>query len=592
MMSRSEEFSEERDLILPDARKARRSGISSARSDLLKIGTLTLAGIALPLLLENAVPQKFQADVYLNVMSADGASIDQAVKSLHSRPSLDNLIRAFNLSQGSDFAVDRSGVTRVLYDIVSGGGMTVAEAEAELRKRLSQAITVNYDQARSTVRIAVTAGEADEAKRLVGMLSSTFADGVAMAANPDPAVDGLRQALERADAALSGFVSQTGEDKVSELRRVRSEAQSLAGEIARAAAETAALHQKFVQASAMKLADVLGRPLPDSLEFTGLEYQRQRHVEAKLAVDQLSSDLGPRHPRLLAAQGALDQVRADIQNALKQLVVSLQREEAAAARQLSELKARQGKVSSDTTVAEAAQRLTALEAAVDEARENYLQGKQHRPDAKIAAVPAKVQVLKPASVKAAAATGPSLLEMCGRSGVAGFVLGLVLVCFGRLRRAGAKADDTTAMVEELALADISSIGIAPKSAPVPVLMPQAVDFDEDDWATEEPMDDEPAFESPAPVRYPVPANDMPLADHIRDLLMAKRRPVAEAAVPPLVAAVMAGGAYSNESIRYGARHASAAPSQSTQELVDLRRDMADLREKVKSYSERRQVSSR
>lgn len=553
-----------------------RPGSRRMRSVLIAAGLAGLVGSTVPLFLQQNAASQFTAQTQLKVEAASESVVSSNLAKLRSKANLDNLIRALNLSNDSKFAVDRSGFVQVLYDIVSGGGMTMAETEAGLRKRLSDAITLDYDKTHGTVSIAVTAGEADEATRLATLLARALADGISVAVQgqPDAAVDGLRQAMERAEAALSGFLSQTDAGRLADLRRVHTERQTLLTEATEAQSELVQLREKVQQALAMKLADVLGKPLPDSLEFTGLEYRRQRYVEAQLAVDQLSSSLGPRHPRLLAAQGALEDIRRDIQQALKQLVTSLQRDEASAAKRVSELKARQS-APGDKQAFDAAERLAVLETAVNEARENYLAGQQRRPSAVTKPATAKVQVLKPASAKPVEPDRLALLMQCAAGGATGFLSGLALMWIGRRR------------AEEPQAVSYESIVL---SQAVPL---EASPLADDDWADLDLTDyEEPAQPLMAAANdHSWPEDGTPLADHIRDLLMANRRPVAEAQLPPLVAAVMARGSSSVES-GHSYRHQARPVPQQGQDLLALRQEMAELREKVEHYSGRRQASRR
>ncbi|UIY30037.1 hypothetical protein LZK73_04535 [Neorhizobium galegae] len=120
-------------------------------------------------------------------------------------------------------------------------------------------------------------------------------------------------------------------------------------------------------------------------------------------------------------------------------------------------------------------------------------------------------------------------------------------------------------------------------------------LDEQDFLPEEydPAYDRPAYE-PQPSwrpRHPAPANDSPLADHIREMLMVNRRPAPESELPSLVAAVMAGRLADGPS--YGApRRPAPSPEQfrKAEELRELRRNMAELRERVQVYSDRRNAS--
>ena len=115
---------------------------------------------------------------------------------------------------------------------------------------------------------------------------------------------------------------------------------------------------------------------------------------------------------------------------------------------------------------------------------------------------------------------------------------------------------------------------------------------ETEVATQEPAHrDEPVVEATAArTRIPEAANDRSLVDQINDVLMANRTPVAQAKLPPLVAAVMAGGAGAVETKRAPTEPGEPGQLRETQEVFELRREMAELREKLQSYSERRQAA--
>ncbi|EUC00265.1 lipopolysaccharide biosynthesis protein [Rhizobium sp. CF080] len=560
------------------------SVFAGLRSAALRISALTLVGAVLPLLFVETVPDKFSAETRLKIEAAGEGTINTAAAALRSKANLDNVIRALNLGRDSEFAVDRPSVVRVVSDIVSGEAMTVSEAENRLRERLSQAIVTSYDRSTGQLMISVTAEQPDEAARIANMLGDTFHDEIAVSGTKSsaPVVEKLRQTLEHAQAALSGFIAETDEQKLAELRRTEGDGQQLTAEINQATAQLGELRQKAAQASVMKLSDVLNKPLPDSLEYTGLDYQRQRHVEAKLAVDQLSSDLGPRHPRLAAAQAALTDVKNDIQEALKQLGTSLRQQETAAAKRLADLKAKQAKKPDDKEIADSAARLKTLDAAVDEARRNYLDA-LHGSETK--ASTAKVSVLVPAAAAAAATLGPSLAAVSGIGALIGFGLGVALAFLTRRRRV------QTILADELDLLD--------EPAQIVDRDLLAEHLDEQDFFGEDDrrIYDQPVYEPQQSwrPRHPAPANDSPLADHIREVLMANRRPAQEVEIPPLVAAVMAGRladmpAYAPS---YNApRRPVHSPEEirKAEELRELRRHIAELRERVQVYSARRNAS--
>ncbi len=536
-----------------------------------------LVGGALPLLFSDSLPQTYEAATRLKVEAASESAVEGALTALRSKQVLDNLARALNLRRDGEFAVDRPSVVRVVSDIVSGNEMTVSQAENRLRERLSQAITTGYDRGADRVVISAAAVDAGEAAKIANMLGDTFRNELtaAGATMSEPVVEKLRQTLERAEAALAGFAEETGGQKLAELRRSQSEKEQLAAELVEAQAQLADLKSRAARASAMTLEDVLNKPLPDSLDYTGLEYQRQRHVEAKLAVDQLSGNLGPRHPRLLAAQAALQEVRLDIQKTLKQLSATLRQQETAAGRNLAELRNKQVRKPDDKEIADSAARLAALEGTAKEARQNYLDA-LHRSEVQAAPPTAKVEVLSPATAEAAQTVGLSIMEVSGAGAVIGLCFGLAFAGLARRKSALGGMDDEPAFDH------------AEEAAPARRWSTEAVDPVEMFDDPEDPDYYEPARDFPASrinPRYTVPANDAPLAEQIREMLIANRRPSREIDLPPLVAAVMSGGSAPPPS--YSVARSSPQHVRKAEEVRELRRNMTELRERVQSYSARR-----
>ncbi|MCK8780109.1 hypothetical protein M0654_08950 [Rhizobium sp. NTR19] len=545
----------------------------------LKLGLWAAVGLASGAGLFAMTPGEYSAETLLKVEGAGEITVANASSMLRSKTNLDNLVRALNLNGETA----RPSAVRIVSDIVTGRENTVAKAESALRETLGKAIDFRYDEAARQARISATAADPAEAARIANLVGQTFRNELIRAQSEasQPIVEKLRQTLERAEAALSGYVEKVGQQKVGELRRRGRESSQRAAEIAAAEARAAELKTKIAQASALKLADVLANPLPDALEYTGLDYQRQHYVEARLLVDQFSGSLGPRHPKLLAAQTALDEVRSGIQDALKRLVSSLRQQEAENNKLLADLKAKQKTDPQDKTAADAAARLQVLETAVREARENYLEAQQ-RAETQPTGPLAETEVIIPATAAAATRLGWTLEQMAGGGALAGVGLGAFFSMFGRRKHEDEVEAETSHAVEHEHEA---------LAYPEP---DEAADYAEEpafyDDYVQEPQDDfdDDDYRPTAAYRaYPAAANDVLLGDQIRDLLMANRRPATEA-LPPLVAAVSSG---LHTAPTYAPRM-SDEERQKAEELRRLRQHMADLRERVELHSASRMAGRR
>jgi uncharacterized protein involved in exopolysaccharide biosynthesis len=606
-------------------------GFAGAAMSVGKLVGLMLAGAALPLLFINAPEPKFRASTGLTIASADQAVVQQAIDMLRDKAVLDNVIRALNLTQDSNFAVNRPTASGVVSDIVSGRSITVLEAETALRERLAQAITTQYDPSRRLLAIGVDAGSAGDALRIATMLGSAFPTVLAQTSRtaPDPAIEGLHGALERAQAALDGFEAQTGEARLAILRQARTQAETNTHSLEATRQELATLKPKLEAATSLTVADILDKALPDSVEFTGLDYQRRRYVDARLVVEQLSSSLGPRHPRFLAAQAAVQDAESGIRSALSQLSASLRQQQTQVAARIAELQAAIDKPAEGGEIAADAGRLAALEAEVAEANRNYLEGESRtqagdRPSAATATVSARAR-----AVPVASATLPRWIPSVA-GGLAGLAIGLALMLAAYRRRL--KQEDEIADLarpdmlgletlshDEQALDDmLETVDLTDDLAVPPVLEAgDAKDFVVDDVLIEEllvkqqleavalsPADadaaatdaqisisaasqmDEDDLALPQLV-YAEPANDRrPLADYMREALLAHKRPAAEAGLPPLVAAAMT-RTDEQDDVEYRPRQ--GAPRA---DLRDLQQELLDLRERLEARAARRQAGGR
>ncbi|MBD8664172.1 hypothetical protein IFT59_13030 [Rhizobium sp. CFBP 8752] len=582
-------------------------------SALFGIGLLTALGGVAPLALLGGSEPTFTAHTQLKVGAIGEQTVSAAIGQLLARTTIDNLIHALNLGKDSSFATEPQSVTGLLYEIVSGTGTTTLQDEAGLRDRLTRAITISYDRITTDLRIAATAGKSEEARQIVGMLGNAVPIALSVGAvdGRDPAVEALRDTLGRAEAALSGFVSRTGKDKVAELKSRAAEMRDLTRDVEQTESDLAALNDRLNQASAMKVADVLNKPLPDSLDYTGLEYQRQRHVEAQLSVDQLSSDLGPLHPRYQAAEAVLAQARNSIQDALKQLVKSLNSQKAHATTQLAELRTKLDQFTADKTVSDEIAKLSGLETAVAEARDNYSTGRFNSPgSAKPAAAP-RVQISKPLTVtpNEAPATvwlGLPWYALSGLGAFAGLLLGAAgAMLIGRRPSQEPAVDHLDTEHDHIQTDDVEDIAALPMDArwaadldltEDPEEIAAAYEYDHgpgsDAWAQD--VETYPVSEDYWPeMEEREAANGLPLSAQLRELLMANRQPYEEAAVPALLSAAI------SDPRRHAMRQQELAYSElshedrrTLEELQLLRQEMIDLRDQVQTYSELRTAARR
>lgn len=546
------------------------------------LGMTAAFGITIPFLAMQLQRTQFRSETQIAVVAQSGDRIHSAMQELGSKTVLDNVIRTLNLASGEE---NHPNILRVVSEVLSGDVTTVSQTEEAARQRLKDAISVSYDTTGSRVLLAAKADDPQTAAAIANQLGSEFRRALLsnVGKTPSPQVEAMRKAADRAEAALAGFVGKLDDDAREKLRSLHDERRNLETDIAGIEQRLAELRDKQQMASAMKLADVLARPLPDSLEFTGLEYERQRYVQAELSAQQLAVNLGPLHPRLVAAQGALDGAKRDIGSALRQLVASLDNDVATTTKSLSDLKGRKTALDADRPLNETATQLASLQAAAEEARQNLdkLEASSH--DAARPVSAAMPPVLLPASSASAERLGPDVLKLAGAGALAGMFAGIALAAM-RYRRQSRLAEEFDDMPVHLDLSedDLPTEQQAARGRAERV----AEEFTIDGIAPGHDEDTLSADHEPTEERFA--ANDTAFGDRMRSRLIENRLSTEVVALPQHV------GALVDESLdRRGEENwqlwtdaSEAASGYDQDELLELQRELAELRELVAEHAAR------
>lgn len=578
------------------------TGGGKARKLLLTLTTsaFVVAGATAPLFFGTAYTLRHSVETTLRI-DAPGLSSGErhqalldAGKALRSTSNLDDMVRMLDLARDEEFGVAAPSALGVVADIVTGKAMTVSVADARLRERLSGAFTTNPDAAGKRVAISVVSEDAGRSARIARAVAESYQRELSGAAvrSARTQASGLERAMQDAENAVSDALAKSGNQGA--LRRSEEERQMLAQEISMLEASVARLRDDVKTVSETSPAEVLSKPLSSAFDFSGIDQMRQVHVDAKMLVDQLSASLGPRHPRLLAAQAALAETRGKIDAALMRLSASLKQQEATATKELAELKARQQKIAAAPASPEA-KALSDLQAKADKAKQDYLSAAQ-RLDAAAVSGPITATTVNAASPTSAKAVGWPMWMLSGVGALLGlgFGLTLALVMMRRpeedvLGEAALAADHEIDLFEdeEIDLLEPLDVAVsqelpdqpafAAATRPTRIYEAAAEPHLEDDVQVQEQFDD-----------YPLAANSVtPLADRVRELLLANRmrEEEAEAHLPPLVAAVMGGGIAV-------APHYDGEAEEEARKTAALRQDIMSLRERVVEFNERRTAGQR
>lgn len=570
------------------------TGAGKARLILLGLTTsaLVLVGATAPLFLTSGFTRKYAVETALRIDAASLSktekqrALEEAGKAVRSPASLDGMVRTLDLARDLEFAVSAPSAVGVLSDIVTGREMTVSAADAKLRDRLSAAFTANADANGDRISILVETTDANKSTRIARLVAAAYERELAVAAVRSArshAAD-LERAMHNAETAVAAALPK-GSDRDAALREAQ-ERSSLDEDISMLDAALTQLRGDAATVAATTLADVLAKPLTSVFDYSGIDQMRQNHVDAKILLDQLSASLGPRHPRLIAAQASLDDARSKIDATVKRLSTSLKQQEETAATELAGLKSRREKLAATPPSADA-KALADLQVKADKARQDYLKATQ-RLDAASVAGPLAVRTTLAATADNARTVGISTGTLSGIGALAGLLLGLMVAFVTRRRE-----QETEQEQDELDLFENEEVDLlAPQPSIAPVARPPASErpyrvYTISRGQPAEEAQDEFVEETHAPAAD----SDISLADRLREMLMANRMQseAAEAGLPSLVSAVMAAGAVTEPSYADTRR---ALAEQEAARVDALRRDMASLRERVSSYNQRRTTGQR
>nr|CAD6425000.1 succinoglycan biosynthesis protein exop [Rhizobium sp. Q54] len=519
-----------------------------------------LAGALVALPLAIWLPRETQAEATLKVAQGELSSsqVDDLSRLLTSDTALDRIAGEFG-RRGFGHPQPMSAPAFIL-DLLLGRADTAPSRADSLRDLLSGSVTLAAADGGARLVITANAPDADRASDIANGVAAVLVDRE----NPvfpvgDFGLARLEEASRRAETELRQFEAGSDEEKLEAARRAEAEKQEASQEAAATEARIADLDRKIEEATSLTVADVLEGQVPDSLEFTALEYHRQRHVEAKLAFDQLSVRLGPRHPRLQNAAGAVETARNDLDEELARLVANLRQQKAETSHKLAALRSRDEAVPPD--VRDLAAKLASLEAASQAARQEYEKAvRAARADDSDQGPFLSLEV--EAHPERAAVTGWSLPEAMGLGGATGLA---VTIALALRRRRG--ADD--AEVPEPDHGFVEAHGLA-ADRPVPDHVPKPIPDGLSEVDTQ-------------------PDDEVPLPERIRDILYRNAVPAASAGpVPPLVGAVLEGKLSAG-----GGRSSWHAPAPANdrdlldREILELRDHLAALRERVGQRSHAR-----
>lgn len=287
------------------------------------IAGLMLGG-AFPFLMPQA-PVRYVAATVLHV-GGDAATrpafTQAAAKKLVSAPTIAAAVASLKLDRDPEFAGEKPNAVGIALDLLSGNG-AAADAASRAEASLAAAVEAVPDGGTGLVRLNVSTASAEKSRQIAARLSGML---LASPAGSAAGSDGtLKKAYEQARAELDAFTAKTGEGNVKVAIDLQQRINQLDADLKVAEQRITLSKERADRLKAAKPADVVDGVLPTDMMSPVLLDARDRYAAEKATLSQLSIDLGPRHPKLLAQQGIVDGLRDKLSREL-----SVQAKDAAA----------------------------------------------------------------------------------------------------------------------------------------------------------------------------------------------------------------------------------------------------------------------
>ena len=547
------------------------------------IAAATVAGAALPLLLVDSGFRGYVSQARIEVSQTaydapDAARfLAMARRTLLSPSGLDRITADLKLKSADMVGVRNQGELGLLFDLLTGADARPLSEREAVNGAVGEAIRLELTPDENTLIVTGKAATPETAMRLTDYLSMrVIADGKAGTMTPAMReTERARTRLDEAEAALNGFQMRHGDAVMAEAQQLEQQLRDVNDSLARTTRQQLAIQADLTAASALKPNDVFAKPLPAGVGFSALEDIRQKHSTASMALAAVSVDYGPKHPRRIAAQNAVDAAQALAAPALRQLLEGLRADEKRISQEIATANGEQKKyLDRLNELGVAPGEFSRLQGELETARNVYLEASERR-DLSASATPAvETRLVKKAAPGELTRDLTQAAMLAGGGALIGLMGSLYLLSYRRHdeEEEGALLSEKGAQLPSSVEPPVESLQISEFEPIEP-----AVFDDLPDVAAEDIKPEEDGFAD----YYGEAVNDdddMPLDERVRQVLMGNRTvrsaDPASSGLPPLLAEALAGDF----------DHAQAE----AEELMELRRELAFLRERLADYADRRE----
>ncbi|WP_419909713.1 GumC family protein [Hoeflea sp.] len=394
---------------------------------------LRLAGTGLP-----PQPQSEQAELAL---------VDSHVQIVGSNRILQAVVDDLDLANDPEFngAANDIGFVGLLRDLIARQGETQAGRNTLALHTLVRNVTVDRDDGTYVVSVSVTAQDPGKSARIANRIADIYltmqrealsAHFERVSAVLTRRLDVLRQDVEAAERRVEQFKADNdlvdnGEALIGEEQIIRTERQ-----LDQLRARKAELQMRVENAGRTDVETVLSGSSRETLEWPTIGTLRTEFSAAKQTVDTLAVTLGPRHPRRIAAERALDAVRSQIRSELRRIAEANEaeleqiiRSEQQLAARLAGLKRSRARATADLARLGAFERAAAAASARYDSALNRARETREQRNFKISNTRVISEATPPIE-----SVGPSRIMITAGGLLLGFIAGLaIVVIIGALR---------------------------------------------------------------------------------------------------------------------------------------------------------------
>lgn len=550
------------------------------------VATATAVGAGLPVLLTDAGFRGYVSEARVEITQTgydapdSGRFLTMARRTLLSPSGLDRISSDLKLKPSDVIGVHSQTELGLLYDLLTGAAARPLSPREALNTAVGEAIRLELTPDENTLVVTSRAATADASMRLSDYVSMrVMADGKAGTMTPAMReAERARTALDKAEAAVNGFQMRHGDTALPEIQQLEQRLHDIENARGSTLERQQAAEADLASASALKANDVLSNPLPASAAFSALEDIRQRYAAANMNLTNVSIDYGPKHPRRIAAQNAVDDVRSQVAPALRLVLDGLKRDGARLGDELAKAEGERKKILDRLNgLGVVPGEFSRLQGELEAARNTYLDATE-RQDALSSATPLiETRLSKKAGPGELSRDMLQVGLLAGGGALVGLLGGLYLLSY---RREGDEAEAGQA-VHDVTQANVpAEAGITPVEEEAFEQFEPAVFDDIDGVATsEEDYIHQAEFGTSGYVEAANDADDLPLDERVRQVLMGNRiiygRGEGAPQMPPLMEDALSG--------QFDHEQAEA------EELLELRRELALLKEHLADYAERREI---